>query len=103
MSSFAIFHLRAHRLRADLELTALEMFDTRASMYSNLMMLAVGLFSVLLALLKVVGTIGLPGLIYLLTIPAQTVIDSWAGVRRRAPPQYTPATGARKDASAPDR
>ena len=50
---FAIFYVHAYRQRASLELSALEVFDTRTSIYANLGMVGIGLLSVLLAVLQI--------------------------------------------------
>ena len=99
---FAIFYLHAYRLRAGLEMSALEVFDTRAHIYENLVFGAIGLLSVLLALLNVGVNIGLPGWVYVFIVPILTILGSWTGARRRALAQHMPASVAREDASAPD-
>jgi hypothetical protein len=103
---FAIFYLHAYRRRASLELNALETFDTRTSIYRNLGMVGVGLLSVLLGLLHVGISIGLPGWAYFLIAPMQALVGSWAGARQRvlaerlsrqsveASPQPAPASDA---------
>jgi hypothetical protein len=91
---FAICYLHAYRQRASLDLSALEVFDTRTSMYRNLGMVGIGLLSVLLALLKVGIPIGLPGWVYFLIAPMQALIGSQAGARRRALAKHVPAAVA---------
>jgi Endosomal/lysosomal potassium channel TMEM175 len=80
---FAIFYLHAYRQRAVLELTPLEIFDTRANMYANLEMVGVGLFSILLARLHVGIDFGVPGWAYFLIAPVQTFFGRRFGQRRR--------------------
>lgn len=70
---FALLYAHAYRLRLQLDLNALEAFDTRASMRENLINIAVGLLSVVIAIAGFQGSRSLSGFIYLLIGPALTL------------------------------
>ena len=102
---FAIFYLHAYRQRASLELSALEVFDTRSSIIANLAMVGIGALSILVAILHLGIFIGLPGWVYFLIGPTQMLIGSRSRVRRRALVEQTPSeppSSAGKDTPAPD-
>jgi uncharacterized membrane protein len=65
--AFLLLYLHAWRLRDALELSAVERFDTRHSIYRFLMVIAVGLFAAALAQFR--ATAGWSGLSYLLLFP----------------------------------
>lgn len=70
----------------ELELNAIEVFDTRASVYANLIMASIPLLSVLVALLVPHHVAGpaLSGFIYLLYWPAMTVFGKRNTRKRKA-------------------
>jgi uncharacterized membrane protein len=85
---FVIMYLRAYRLRSDLELDALELSVTREEIQSLLLNIAVGLFSVAIAVLgvaalEVTTVASLAGFAYLLLFPLQTMNGRIMGSRRR--------------------
>ncbi len=102
---FALFYLHAYRQRVSLELSALEVLDTRSSTFANLAMIGIGLLSILLAVLDIGVSIGVPGWIYFLTGPTQMLIGSRSRARRRALAQQVssePPSSTGKDDSTPD-
>lgn len=84
---FAVFILlfyHAYRCRVDLELNAIEIFDTRASIFSSCFNLFVGLASVALVFLASPRLASLAGLIYpLLLMPGLTISGTVMGRKRR--------------------
>ena len=74
---FALLYRHAWRLREELELSALERYDTRAGILENLLTAAVPVLSVLLALALPEHLVGLAGWIYLAYGPLLT----WNGIR----------------------
>ena len=70
---FVLMYLRAYRLRADLELDALELSVTREEIQSFLLNAAVGLLSMCFAVLGSPVMIALSGYVYLLLFPLQTI------------------------------
>lgn len=81
---FALLYLHAWRLRARLDLSKHEQFETIASLWDNLAMGSIGLLSCVLALFTPLLEIGLPGLIYFAVAIVATVTGSLVGRRRRA-------------------
>lgn len=75
-----LLYFYAYRQREALQLTALESFDTRASIQSSLVRGSVGLISVLLAL---IGQWSLAGWSYFLLLPALTIDGTLSGRQRR--------------------
>jgi uncharacterized membrane protein len=80
---FVIMYLRGYRLRADLELDALELSVTREEIQGFLLNAAVGLLSVAVAVLGGPATINLSGYVYLLLVPLLTINGRIMGRRRR--------------------
>jgi hypothetical protein len=80
---FVIMYLRAYRLRADLELDALELSVTQDEIQGFLLNVAVGLLSMAVAVLGGVATVNLAGTVYLLLFPLQTINGYVMGRRRR--------------------
>ena len=79
----ALLYVRALRLRDRLELTPLEVFDTRASIVTHLLSAGIGGVSVLLALTLPFHLVGLAGFSYFLFLPVMTVNGMISGSRRR--------------------
>jgi uncharacterized membrane protein len=80
---FVIMYLRAYRLRADLELDALELSVTREEIQGFLINAAVGLLSMCFAVLVSPFMIALSGYTYLLLFPLQTINGRVMGARRK--------------------
>lgn len=80
---FVIMYLRAYRLRTDLELDALELSMTREEIQGFLLNAAVGLLSMLLAILGSTFMAASSGYAYLLLFPLQTINGRVMGTRRR--------------------
>jgi len=80
----AICYARAGRLRAQLQLNAVEVFLTRAGMTQCLIQVGFAVASMVLALTGIGTRFGLPGWIYALIGPAMAVHGVWEGrnVRR---------------------
>lgn len=80
---FALFYYRAYTRRHDLELNALETFDTRASLRVYLMNGGVALLSILIAALGGEAFSSLAGLAYFLIMPMLTINGVINGRQRR--------------------
>jgi uncharacterized membrane protein len=80
---FVVMYLRAYRLRADLELDALELSVTREEIQSSLLNAAVGVLSMAVAVLGGAATITWSGTVYLLLFPLQTINGRVMGSRRK--------------------
>jgi uncharacterized membrane protein len=78
-----LFYQYALSQREVLELTELEVFDTRASMIENVFTASVGALSILLALILPSSILSLAGLIYPIMFPIQWAILRWYKGRRR--------------------
>ena len=70
---FALLYRHAYRLRHELELTPMEVYETRGVVQENLLMIGIGTISLVLALLNAPQ---LSGMTYVLIGPLQT----WLGV-----------------------
>ena len=69
---FVLLHLHVYRRRESLALTPLELFDTRSTLYENLINVMVGLSSILLVSLGGDKMAGWSGLVYFMLGPAIT-------------------------------
>lgn len=86
---FLILYLYAYRQRGALELTALERFDTVASIRDNAINVAVGCLSIVIAFVGGPDAATLSGWTYLLLFPLLAVSGSLAN-RRRSKVKTTP-------------
>ena len=80
---FALLYVRAYRRRAELELNALEVFDTRVEIESLLLQIAIGLLSISIAALGGWRLAGPSGWVYGLIGPVLTVHGRLRGKRRK--------------------
>jgi uncharacterized membrane protein len=80
---FVLMYLRAYRLRADLELDALELSVTREELQGFLLNVAVGLLSVTIAIFGGVDVLSWAGYAYLLLFPLQAINGRVMGLRRK--------------------
>jgi hypothetical protein len=81
---FIMLFLHAYRKRAQLELTALELFDTRWSIYNSVISGSVSLVSILLAWMGGEKLVGAAGWIYpVLMLPGFSIAGRFAGRQRR--------------------
>lgn len=83
---YAIFFLlygHALRKRKTLELTPLEVFDTRTKIYSQLILVGVGAGSVILAMTLPSGNSGLSGMFYFLNLPVFWIVHAHRAKIRR--------------------
>jgi uncharacterized membrane protein len=78
-----LFYQQALTQREALELTELEVFDTRASMIENFITASMGVISILLALMLPSDALPLAGSIYVIMLPIQWAILRWYKGRRR--------------------
>ena len=78
---FALLYFRALRKRGELELTDAEVFDARASIEHNLLMVAVAALSI--GVLFAFDSSGWAGFTYMLIGPVLTVHGTWRGKQRR--------------------
>ena len=79
----AMMYAHAYRRRGALELTPLEVFDTRASIRAHLLAAGIGAASVLLAMSLPLHLVGLAGYVYFLFGPVLAIHGSWTGKLRR--------------------
>ena len=77
---FALLYLHAYRLRDVLELTPMETYDTYGVIRQNVLMIAIGVVSMLIAW---AGRPTLAGMTYMLIAPMRTAIGIMHGRRRR--------------------
>ena len=77
---FALLYTHAYRLREELELNAMEAYETRGVVQENLVMMTVGVTAFLFAWM---GQPNLAGLSYVLIGPVQTILGMVHGRRRR--------------------
>jgi uncharacterized membrane protein len=82
-SLLALLYAHAYRKRRVLELTPVELFDTRASIVAHLLAAGVGLVSVAIALAVPTRLVGLAGYTYFLFGPVMAIHGATAGRRRR--------------------
>ena len=81
---FFFMYLHAWRKRAQLELNAYELFQTKSRLYKNLVMISIGLFSIILSMSLSDEHTGFAGLSYFLIGPALSIFYSYRGRRKRA-------------------
>jgi len=79
----ALMYAHAYRQRGALDLTPLEVFDTRASIRSHLLAAAIGVLSCLVAVTVPARMVGLAGFVYFLFGPVMAIDGMWTGRRRR--------------------
>lgn len=79
----AMMYAHAYRRRGALELTPLEVFDTRASIRAHLLAAGIGAASVVLAMSLPLHLVGLAGYVYFLFGPVLAIHGSWTGKQRR--------------------
>ncbi|MEO6527377.1 MAG: TMEM175 family protein [Gemmatimonadaceae bacterium] len=77
---FALLYLHAYRLRDQLDLNAMEAYETRGVVQENVLMIGIGVLAVVLAWL---GKPSLSGISYALIGPLQTGLGMRHGKRRR--------------------
>ena len=79
----ALLYVHAYHERAELELTPVETFDTRASIVGHLLAAGIGLVSIVLAVTLPQRMVGLAGFAYFLFGPVMAIYGTVAGSRRR--------------------
>ena len=82
-SIFFLLYSHALRKRHQLQLNALEVFDTRTKVYSQLILISVGVCSVVLALIPGSSGSGVPGYIYFMCAPLFFIVHSRRGTLRK--------------------
>jgi hypothetical protein len=82
----ALLYVHAYRKRRELELTPVEVFDTKAGIVGHLLAVGIGLVSVVLAVTVPQRMVGLAGFAYFLFGPVMGVYGAMAGSRRRKIP-----------------
>lgn len=81
---FLLMHLYAYSKRRELGLGGLELFDTRYAIEANIINLATGLASMLVAIVGGPNATAFAGLLYAIVLaPARTLHGVWSGRRRR--------------------
>lgn len=82
-SLFLLMYLHALRHRQMLELTALEIFDTKTKIYAQAILISVGVVSILLAMVLPSGSAGISGMFYMAIGPAFWIFYSKRWPKRR--------------------
>ncbi|MEO8109133.1 MAG: TMEM175 family protein [Ginsengibacter sp.] len=80
---FFFMYMHAFRKRRFLELTQLEIFDTKTFMYAKLIIIAIGLLSVFMAKVLPINVAGNAGLIYILIGPAFSMFHTYRARKKR--------------------
>ncbi len=78
-----LMYLHAFRKKEELELTPLEIFDTKTFIYAKLVLMSIGLLSVLMSKALPVNNAGNAGLVYILIGPAFSVMHGYRGRKKR--------------------
>lgn len=81
---FILLYHHAYKRSAEMDLTPIEIFDTRSKIFSNTIMACIGLLSILTALILPLGRAGLSGFVYILISPALTIYYSKRSNLRKA-------------------
>lgn len=84
MLLLVLLHAHALRLRDQLQLTPVEIHDTRSAIWQFTAQAVVGLLSIALALMLPVRAVGLAGWTYFLLGPVSGTVGAMFGKRRRA-------------------
>jgi uncharacterized membrane protein len=84
---FFFMYAHAGRKKEELQLTVIEVFDTKSKMWSQLILVAVGILSVITASFLPPAKSGMAGYVYFLIGPAFTVYYSARGKKRRKLPE----------------
>jgi len=90
---FALLYLQAWRRRRELDLTPLEMFDTRAALGAHLVSASVGVIATGIALFAPMPLPLFSGFTYFLIGPAHWVFGLSSSRRRKAIETQTAAAG----------
>jgi hypothetical protein len=77
---FVLLYLHAYRLRAVLDLNAMEIHETNGVVQENLLMIGIGVVALILAFLQLPS---LSGLTYMLIGPLQTALGTRRGRKRK--------------------
>ncbi|MEP6583843.1 MAG: TMEM175 family protein [Ginsengibacter sp.] len=80
---FFFMYVHAYKKRKSLELTLLEVFDTKTSMYAKIVVIGIGLLSVFMANALPPNKAGYAGMIYILIGPAFSIFYSYRGRKKR--------------------
>lgn len=76
---FLFMYAHALRKKEELELTILEIFDTKTSIYANVLLIIIGFISVAVAMILPKNSAGLSGFVYTLIGPAFSIFYSYRG------------------------
>lgn len=80
---FSFMYMHALKKRTALQLTALEIFDTKTKLYKNFVLIAIGFLSIFVSVSVPVNNVGTAGLVYFLIGPAFSIFFSYRGKRKR--------------------
>ncbi len=80
---FLLMYLHVLSKKKELELSPVEIFDTRTKVYANTILIGVGILSVIVALAVPARDTGFAGFVYMLIGPVFSIIHSYRGKRRR--------------------
>jgi Endosomal/lysosomal potassium channel TMEM175 len=82
-SVFGLMYLHAHHSRTELELTELEIWDTKHTIRETFMLCGVGVISLTLANVLPTELVGFAGMTYALIGVVSGIHGSWSGKRRK--------------------
>ena len=80
---FFCMYIHALKNKETLELTPVEVYDTKSKLYAKLLLISIGLLSILTAIILPAKNAGLSGMVYVLIGPAFTIYYGSRGKSRR--------------------
>jgi len=80
---FSLMYIHALKKKADLQLTVVEIFDTKTKLYRNIILIAIGLLSIFVSQILPVEDAGLGGFVYITIGPAFSIFYSYRAGRKR--------------------
>lgn len=80
---FFFMYLHAIRKKEELELTPSEIFDTKTSLYANIILVSIGMTSVVVAIILPSNIAGIAGFVYTLIGPVFSIFHGSRGRKKR--------------------
>ena len=80
---FSFMYIHALKKKADLQLTVLEIFDTKTKLFRNIILIAIGLLSIFVSQILPVEDAGIGGMVYILIGPAFSIFYGYRARRKR--------------------
>ncbi len=81
---FLLMYVHAFNKKVELKLTLAEQFDTKTKMFSNFILIAIGILSITMSQLLPINLSGLAGYVYVLIGPAFTIFFSYRANKKRS-------------------